>query len=1019
MVDDDRNCALCGASANFRCQRCLESYCSSNCQFIDWPKHKLVCIPIPLLIPKDTVKVVNRKTIHNSSGTLECVETNIQNKTENLKQSNFQNRLLRDNVDSMRRPRSKPIETIDQFHSNESNMAIAVPINDNILNQIDSIYVYPRTSNTTFNDENLINISCPKISMGFLKNNNDGPINQDHFRNRNNLNSINVNKPNINERLNKCREIQKIEHNKLEVLPPKLVENPGFKKDDGTINNNTSVSLKPVMPKRPIINKSRELKDNNQINKSIETIKTVKPWKIPFPFPNDKIDFNVTVQFVDQIAKLIWVTDTSLYSHALNLLKEINTNIQDAIKATVNDIDIDNLLAAPFTDGYYYRAIVLEKINSQNQVRVRLVDFGNDYQVHINELKLPSAIMKNLNAYAFCCRYNESTEIGKILNIRIKGKESNEIFIIEEIKENMPQLANESILKLLPNSIDIIIKNIFNEKSKGFAVVLDNNSKFELDKLNEILISEKTFQYDIVTKLKNGDLVAGRKNEWKRSIIIDQCNNKYLVFFIDYGEIEIVDQIKMLPKSFLKIPPLSVLIDINRISIDEESFNIQYFCNLKTIKIKKTGKITLELSVDCNLYDENNTKLAEITLNHFNGDLRNIQYLKGWKVPLLSGDIVHITHVVDHFNIYIALNSFYQCYSNTFEENYNLMILKNGKTPERNDIVLVNNNNQYQRCCVIEKINECIYHVQNIDTGYEFNINSDKIKMANDFIKYIPVYTIKCSLDIINILEPKDLINNKAIHALKSYCTIQQEFILKINNKNVVELFFNDKNKNSMNKQLIPMLYESVNSDDHSNLIAKTCVREPTPENLEISQEIDSLYQFKEIKIIPIPTGKNVKVLILDTSTLKHGTVTASVCDLTFIGKYYSEYQPKLNEYCSSNADFSPQENELCFTIYEDGNWYRALCIQSMPNDKFNLKCIDFGNCEIANKAKIRKFHKDFLFPCLANKCLVHGLPSPLTDEQQESLTKIFHPCGAITVDNVEMVNDTYVIKIEGIEKMF
>lgn len=45
-----KECFVCKKTSNYMCSRCLETYCSKQCQTVDWSKHKYYCFEMPELI---------------------------------------------------------------------------------------------------------------------------------------------------------------------------------------------------------------------------------------------------------------------------------------------------------------------------------------------------------------------------------------------------------------------------------------------------------------------------------------------------------------------------------------------------------------------------------------------------------------------------------------------------------------------------------------------------------------------------------------------------------------------------------------------------------------------------------------------------------------------------------------------------------------------------------------------------------------------------------------------------------
>lgn len=65
---------------------------------------------------------------------------------------------------------------------------------------------------------------------------------------------------------------------------------------------------------------------------------------------------------------------------------------------------------------------------------------------------------------------------------------------------------------------------------------------------------------------------------------------------------------------------------------------------------------------------------------------------------------------------------------------------------------------------------------------------------------------------------------------------------------------------------------------------------------------------------------------------------------------------------------------EICLSIFaEDGEWYRALCVDHKPNDTFVVMFLDFGNIAKVNKKDIMPMVKDLMFPSNANMVYIEG----------------------------------------------
>lgn len=49
-------CTLCQKKAGWTCERCMDLYCSTECQRRDWQRHRYICFPMPGLVPVNHIK---------------------------------------------------------------------------------------------------------------------------------------------------------------------------------------------------------------------------------------------------------------------------------------------------------------------------------------------------------------------------------------------------------------------------------------------------------------------------------------------------------------------------------------------------------------------------------------------------------------------------------------------------------------------------------------------------------------------------------------------------------------------------------------------------------------------------------------------------------------------------------------------------------------------------------------------------------------------------------------------------
>lgn len=64
---------------------------------------------------------------------------------------------------------------------------------------------------------------------------------------------------------------------------------------------------------------------------------------------------------------------------------------------------------------------------------------------------------------------------------------------------------------------------------------------------------------------------------------------------------------------------------------------------------------------------------------------------------------------------------------------------------------------------------------------------------------------------------------------------------------------------------------------------------------------------------------------------------------------------------------------ELCLSVFaDDGQWYRAMCIDSQ-NENFLVLFLDYGNLSKVSKKDIMPMIPDLMFPSNANMVYIEG----------------------------------------------
>ncbi|XP_065095769.1 uncharacterized protein LOC135717560 [Ochlerotatus camptorhynchus] len=135
------------------------------------------------------------------------------------------------------------------------------------------------------------------------------------------------------------------------------------------------------------------------------------------------------------------------------------------------------------------------------------------------------------------------------------------------------------------------------------------------------------------------------------------------------------------------------------------------------------------------------------------------------------------------------------------------------------------------------------------------------------------------------------------------------------------------------------------------------------------------VFTINDLKLVELPVGKSgIKLTILDDANLAHGVVT--VFEFTDENiKRYTTLNDKVNEEAArvGGDGYCPKLDELCIAVFDDDKlWYRAVCLQAEPEkDVFMVQFIDFGNLASVNRESIRSLPKELAFPCAAHTCTV------------------------------------------------
>ncbi|XP_056659734.1 tudor domain-containing protein 1 isoform X5 [Monodelphis domestica] len=139
-------------------------------------------------------------------------------------------------------------------------------------------------------------------------------------------------------------------------------------------------------------------------------------------------------------------------------------------------------------------------------------------------------------------------------------------------------------------------------------------------------------------------------------------------------------------------------------------------------------------------------------------------------------------------------------------------------------------------------------------------------------------------------------------------------------------------------------------------------------------------------------------------------TVNVVVCMLYNPGEFYchilkedalsglNEVNRSLAEYCQQKMtnDFKPEIGEPCCAYFtDDGNWYRALVKEILPNETVKVHFVDYGNIEEVTADKLRRMSSKFLkLPFQGIRCWLVDI-KPRNKHWSKEATARFQMCVA------------------------
>ncbi|KAJ9598957.1 hypothetical protein L9F63_010551 [Diploptera punctata] len=505
-----------------------------------------------------------------------------------------------------------------------------------------------------------------------------------------------------------------------------------------------------------------------------------------------------------------------------------------------------------------------------------------------------------------------------------------------------------------------------NSDDFGVSIVF-NKVKDDYMRLSTSLINMTKTSSSVDFKPNVGEnviaLVQDGRKFWVRAKILAIDESGYRVNLYDFGYVTTSKTIQKLPEDLKSIPEFGSRCTFTNYIIPKN----ESWCK-EEVMLSFTVVAVDELlgTICCNLKSDER-EVGTIILKEW------IPSIIDYNTVLLSND----DKVV--LSIFFSVNCLYiRPVENYFKEKFSKLEQDLSQhclsapdvdiMPEKNEIVASKylDDGKYYRARILQADNDSV-KVMYVDFGNVQSVNKSRLKLLPPELRDIPALAVKVSLKNIN----EKLIMDNAYSFFASLIDKEIEMKVSISDsmKNGIELILPDGRilNNEVNKLAYPKLHEKIQEKSKENILREN-----------------------NIKYAELPVGKTVQLLVLHKidSTLLMGCEADEVAMTLIFGTISEE----IRKYCESTIEksYEPKLNELCFAKFEDGSWYRGICVDNdTSTNKDNILFFDFGNTSHIEKTNIRKMTEEFLkLPALGLLCKLNNIKE-VQKKQVDSLIEV------------------------------
>ncbi|CAH1390482.1 unnamed protein product [Nezara viridula] len=608
------------------------------------------------------------------------------------------------------------------------------------------------------------------------------------------------------------------------------------------------------------------------------------------------------------------------------------------------------------------------KVISENPLKIKYIDFGNQRLVEKHELHPLPNKYKNVPPLAFKIKLIEGTSADYHYLKPLSVLTINEVKKLEDGTtvcsiSSTDCLTNKQIshfLSLLQNndSATLVIGKIMNEEFLTGSIIVSG----QIPVYQEIskIIGEEVVPDSNMNLIPGKMLAAKWKNNWYRGYLMIVRDRNPVVALVDKGIVIIPDHVAELPKKVINIPDCGVRVIFEKPILNKNMAG-------ETVSIKNVS------------YDHEN--------NHVHGEIEDfgkviiLPWVPAFEdagldcIKISSGSKVQISAYHSPSAIYVQ-----SCdpANKTIcsEILQDVASYTKGQPLKRNPLLgeflacRYIEDGYYYRAQVFQKEGDK-YKVNFVDYGNTELVSLSDMKQLPDHLKRVPCCAVKVGLKNV----PNIAFNTQCMKFLNELAA------------NMIEMFI------TYEKDLREVTLELREGDNVNKVLFN--LLEPSWTKPGFNPLRTHIFMGSEIKYEVWNERSKFEVVV--ASVIRHDTVLALRPGSGLLNHVERTLTPMITEYCESkpNEPYNPRRSELCLAkFHEDGKWYRALCLKSYQHNAAEVFYFDYGNSGEVLHRCIRKMVPEFMeAPAVLKCCEIYGLsekvPEPQASKLKEYLTTL------------------------------